>query len=568
MLFTLALTCALLGPVQTPSAAEDVSSVSTTGHRRVLIHGGRIYLGNAEGSAVEAILVEDGRVLIAGPLPELGVDFDEPGLGKIDLKGAVAVPGLQDAHGQVEALGACQSELDLRGLESFEAVLDVVAEAALSADAGSWIIGWGWDQEAWETQEYPHHARLSEVSGTHPVLLRSIGGDALMVNAVVLRKAQMLGPLEPPPRIPGGRVLVDEQSHATGIFFGNAQKQMLDLLPQVEGGALEARLLQAQEQLLALGVTCVHDMGVSLEALNAYQDLRERGLLKIRIVAYLDGSEGFGDAGLVGVKGLSDDRDLFTVAGTYFALDGSLATRSAALLQDYSDMPGERGSLLMTNETLTVLVHETWQAGLQPVVGAHGDLANRVALDTYQRMFDVDKRFLDLRPRIEHAQLIAPRDFPRFPELLIAPTMQAGCSMNQGRLLDTRLGVHRSRVAQAWRSLAPGWKQLAFGSNSPAGNVNPLHGLHAIRVQRPLESLGTNSDLGAKRLGGLGALAGFTRGAAHAALQEDRRGQLLPGFWADLTILDLDPVDVAPEKLLTGKVLMTIINGEIVYPRE
>lgn len=576
MLPTLTLTLALLCAVQDPappqgtasSPAPEASPLAADSTDRLLIYGGRIYLGNRNGGVVEALLVEDGRVIAAGPLTQMKVQLDEPGLSKIDLRGAVAVPGLQDAHGNMADLGGFAEQVDLRGLGSYQELVDKVAQAAARAEEGSWILGWGWDQEEWDVKQFPDHALLSEAVADHPVYLRRIDDDAVLVNEVVLRRAKLDEPLEPPPRIPGGEVVLNDDWLATGVFLGNARGLLEGLLPDVQPAQLEQHLLAAQERLLALGLTCVHDMGVTPETVDAYLSLRERGLLKLRIVAYLDGNAGLSADYLDRFPMAPDGEDLFCVPGAQFRLDGSLGSHCAALLADYSDAPDERGRMLLSVQALTLLVHETWQAGLQPAIAAFGDAANRAALDTIDRMLQVDESFADLRPRIEHAQVISPRDIPRFPELGIAPSMQPVQAAEKSGFLSTRLGEHRTEGAYAWRSLAPGWMQLAFGSNFPAADPNPLLGLHAVLTRRTTELLGADDSLGAKRLDGLDALAGFTRGAAYAAHQEDRRGQLLPGFWADLTVLDMDPVDDNPDRLLTAGVLMTMINGRVVFHRE
>ena len=219
----------------------------------------------------------------------------------------------------------------------------------------------------------------------------------------------------------------------------------------------------------------------------------------------------------------------------------------------------------MSEERLTLLVHEAWQAGLQPAIAAVGDRANRVAIDTYDRMIDVDEGFRLLRPRIEEARVISTADFPRFPGLDIVPSMQPVHSAMGDAWLVERLGQRRSRDAFGWRSLAPGLMHLAFGSGSPRGPSAPLLGIHAARTRRDAQRMASDDLIGAERLGGLGALAGFTRSAAFAVHQEDRRGQLLPGFWADLTVLDVDPVEAEADTLREGRVLLTVIGGRVVY---
>ncbi len=574
LLSSLCLLSALcVAPQDTPAelstpATNEASVLDPAALRpqRLLVHGGRIYLGNENGGVVEAMLIEDGRVLSSGPLSSLDVNLEEPGLSVIDLRGAVAVPGLQDSHANMEQLGAIGELVDLRGTESFDEVIARVAEAAKAVEVGTWIEGWGWDEADWASSAPVHHAALSDAVRSHPVLLHRIDRDAVLVNHFVLAAASLDEGANVHQRIPGGVLVLDEENKASGLFLGNAQRLVTSRRPALELARVEKRLLAAQEEFLSLGVTCVHDIGVRPQAIRAYLGLRERGLLKIRVVAYLDGNDGFNNDVFGGMPYPKDSLDMLQVTGVSFRLDGSLVSRSAALLQDYSDRPGKRGRLFLTEKEVTNLVHRAWQAGLQPAIGAVGDAANRVALDAYSGMLQVDEGFANLRPRIEHVELISPRDFERFPELGVTPSMQPLRRELNAEVLLERLGEYRVQGAQTWRNQAPGWMQMAHGSNSPANSPNPLVGMFAARTERTAEPFAVaDGALTAPDTSGLEALAAHTRGPAYASHQEEHRGQLLPGFWADMTVFDKDPVEGPPADMQKAKVLLTMINGAIAY---
>lgn len=524
------------------------------------IHGGQILLG--DGGRVEALLVENGRVVAAGREDTLADRLPEEGLVRLNLDGATAVPGLQDAHGHVELYGSTLEQVDLRGLESYEEVIAAVAERAATTEAGQWIEGFGWDQNLWADGKLPTHELLSEAVPTHPVFLTRIGGHTALVNEKALEEAHLGGVLDPPPRLQGGRFPLDEEGRATGLLVDNAMDLVRDYLPEVDRESRERRILAAQEKLLAYGLTCVHDMGVNPEGIALYEDLKERGLLKIRVVVYLEGNDGF-SAELL--ESLPRGDDHLAITGVKFFADGALGSRGAALLDDYADAPGERGHLLLSEETLTALVHQAWQAGLQPAVHAIGDEANRLALDVYERMIQVDGSFSQLRPRIEHAQVVSARDIPRFPQLDVIPSMQPVHVASDQAWIEERLGQRRSLTAYAWRSLAPGVMELAFGSDFPIESPDPLRGIHAARTRRKGHDLATEGFLEGSPLDGYTALVGFTSGPAHAVHQEDRRGRLSPGYWADLTVFDIDPTECDPARLLEARVLLTVIDGQVVY---
>ncbi|MFT7670150.1 MAG: putative amidohydrolase YtcJ [Planctomycetota bacterium] len=534
----------------------------------LFIYGGLIYLGNIDQGAVEALLVEDGRVIAAGTEKRLRVRLPEVGVNMVDLKGAIAVPGIQDSHAHVERIGESLEELDLRGIASYAELIEKVKAAAEGLDKGEWIVGNGWDQRLWDGGELPDHADLSEATPDNPVLLWRIDGHTSLANYKALMLAGLHEEIGSLRRIQGGRILVDEESHATGVLIDQASKLVSTLFVPLTDEEREAHILASQEQLLARGITCVHDMGASASTIDLYESLRERGLLKVRIVAYLDGNVGLSSEALERFPLRSDSLDQLSVPGVVFRVDGDLGTHSAALLADYSDAPGEQGHLLLTEERLTLLVHEAWQAGLQPAIQAVGDRANRIALDTFERMSQVDENFALLRPRVEHAQVISSRDIPRFPQLRVTPSMQPPQILMDPTWNEARLGSNRSRGTYAWRSLAPGLLQLAFGSNLPFDDAGPLGGIYAARIRRNHETIyATDNTIGTERLDGFGALAGYTRGPAHAVHQEGRRGQLIPGYWADLTVFDTDPVEGDTETLLDARVLLTVVNGRIVYQR-
>ena len=549
------------------SGQEAAPEPSAPAPARLLVHGGQIYLGNEGGGVVEALLIEGGRVVAAGPLARLGVDPEEPGLSRLDLAGAVAVPGLQDAHGAVEALGAQLERLDLSGVGDLEELAERVAREAERTPEGEWILGVGWDAGSLLDGEAPTEAALSAAAPDHPVHLLSADGGALLVNRRALVRAGLHEPEVLAERLPGGRVVRDAEGLATGLFLGEAVGALDAALPAVERADRERRVLAAQDQLLALGLTCVHDFGVDPELVSIYEDLRERGALRLRVVAYLDATEGLEDEVLERFPLAPDPGDLLSVPGVSLRLDHPVAARGAALLRPYADRPEESGRPTLTPEALTLRVHRAWRAGLQPAMSAHGDLATGLALDVVERMQEVDAGFADLRPRVEFARIVSTRDMPRFPSLGVQPSLQPAAALGQLELLQRRLGDHRAEWACTWRDLAPTWAPTAFGSDFPVGDPDPRQVLAAARTRIGLGLPSAEEAPDDESLDGLEALACLTRGPARAAHQEDRRGQLMPGFMADLTVLDLDPVEATPEDLREARVLMTLVNGEVVHQR-
>jgi predicted amidohydrolase YtcJ len=540
------------------TAAPDAGAVT-------LVSGGRIYLNDAKGTVAEALLVRDGRVVRAGTLAGLEADPAAEGAARIDLQGGTALPGLQDAEGHLEAYGEALELLDLSDCADEDALVARVAERAAGLQRGEWIRGRGWDVHRWPDAELPQHAALSKAVPANPVFLLSADGHAALVNHRALELAGIDGRLDPPPRLQGGRIVRDAERYATGVLLDAAQDLVLKLVPRPTVEDRTRRILAAQDRLLALGLTCVHDMGVSSEALDVLRTLRDRGDLRLRVVAYLSGNDRLSADMLEGLPE-SDQQDRLSIPGVTLVLDGALDTHGAAMLEDYADAPGERGYTLLTKEDLARRVAMVVGARLQPSVAAVGNRANRMVLDVYQELGAFIDGFRLLRPRVEHTQIVAPRDWPRFPALGVVPAVQPIQSVAARGWLVDRLGTERARDAYAWRRLAPelGRLVLAFGSDFPYASPDPRLGLHAARA-RDADAAAESGVLPYAELDAAAVLAGFTSGAAYACHQEEHRGRLAPGYAADLTVFDRDPLTCAPEDLLQAQVLLTVIDGRVVF---
>jgi hypothetical protein len=563
-----------LGPQGEPKAAASTAAqVPTTAEapevvRSMLVHGGRIHLNDGKGTVMDSLLIRDGLVVASGSYEELIKKPASDTWSRLDLHGATAVPGLQDAHGHLEAYGERLEAFDLSGCADYDELIDRVLARVDTIERDAWIIGRGWDAETWKDTTPPHHKRLSEAVPDNPVFLTSADGHAAFVNRATLELLELDGHLDPPPRLQGGRVVRDQERYATGVLLDSAMNLVAEHLPEAQREDCMRYILAAQDAMLALGLTCVHDMDVSPKGLEALRELRARGELRLRVVAYLDGNDRLSSDMLDGLPEF-DSAGRLSIVGVSLRVDGSLNSRGAAMIEEYTDAPGERGHTLLNKEDLARRVALIAGAGLQPAAQATGNHANRMVLDVYQELGDFIDGFRRLRPRIEHAEVVAPRDWPRFPALGVIPSLQPSSSDAKSGWIEDRLGPDRARDCAAWRRLAPELGQLAFGSNSPAVSPSPVLGLHAARMRQvePERDLdpGTDSVLPYDQLDGASVLTGFTSGVAYAGHQDNRRGRLLADYAADLTVFDIDPVTCATEDLLEAQVLMTLIDGRVVY---
>ncbi len=537
------------------SAADDVR----------LFHNGRIYLNDEQNTVATALLVKDGRVIAAGERAEIEKRPEAASAKRIDLLQGTAVPGLQDAHGHLEWLASALDSLDLRGTPSYAALIERVKQAAQGQKEGTWIIGRGWDENQWADKALPHHLLLSAQVPKHPVFLLRVDGHAALVNKLALAAAKLDGAIDPDLKIVGGRIVVDDEGFASGVLLDEAIQSVEKLIPLDSVKVRLTRMLRAQESLLAAGLTAVHDMGTRPATLALLKDMRRAGQLKLRVISYLWGNGDLTEEQLKELPLKDPGVDRLSIPGVKFMVDGALGSRGAALFEDYSDAPGERGYLILNESELGARLALIAKRGLQPAVHAIGDRANNMVLDLYEKLYASHPELTDLRPRIEHAQVVAPKDWPRFPELKVVPSMQPVHAISDMGWAALRLGESRTRGAYAWRALAPELGKLAFGSDFPFESPNPLLGLYAARTRQTEAALPKDGFMPEQRLDGRAALAGFTSGAAYACFQDDRRGRLKVGYFADLSVLNCDPVTCAPADLLKAQVMMTVIDGEVVY---
>jgi predicted amidohydrolase YtcJ len=499
-------------PAAAPSAAPQAPQVTPSASKPVpvLFRGGKILLNDGKGTSADALLAVDGRVVAVGKLQDLEKRPEAASAARVDLAGAVAVPGLQDAHGHVVAFGNSLVDVDLRACKTYDEVVAKVVERASQTKEGVWIQGRGWDQNLWPEKEFPTHAKLSEKTPKNPVFLTRVDGHAAIANQAALAAARLDGPMDREPRVVGGRVLV-AGGHATGVLVDEAMDLVKKVMPVADPQTIQTRILAAQAKLLAFGLTCVHDMGTTRAELDALKDLRARGRLKLRIVSYLAGTDGLDEKMLSDLPLPPDPQDLLSCSGVKLIADGALGSRGAALLAPYSDAPNESGHMILDEKALSSRIATCWTHRLQPAIHAIGDRANRIVLDVYETLETVYPEAKDLRPRIEHAQVVSLKDWPRFPKLGVIPSMQPVHAISDMPWAVARIGKERVRGAYAWRALAPELRLLAFGSDFPVESPDPIAGLYAARTRtNPGETPSDGAAPRSEALDGASALSGFT----------------------------------------------------------
>lgn len=517
---------------------------------------------------IEALGTETDILLLAGPETEI-----------IDLGAKTVLPGLIDAHGHLEGLGQLSlGVIDLAGTKSYEEVTEMVAARVKESQPGAWIIGRGWDHESWPTRALPTHDPLSAISPDNPVWLSRVDGHAALANKAALDLAGIDHGVSNPA---GGEIIRDSNGRATGVFIDNAEGLIDRVIPASVSGDPRAIILEAQARCFEAGLTGVHDMGVHPETASMYRQMADAGELKLRISAMIPSN--------VALKYMSEnepiDHPVVTVRGCKIYMDGAMGSRGAWLLAPYADRPtGPEGEpyvgLAVSDPAFVEAVAKlALERGFQVATHAIGDRANREVLDAYERAARTrsppsvaelgeigSMRFLgEARFRIEHAQLLSPRDIPRFAKLGVIASMQPTHCTSDMRWVDDRVGAERSKGAYAWRSLQRSGARIAGGSDFPVESHNPFLGIYAAVTRQNLEGEPAGGWHPRERLSRADAIRSMTIGAAYASFHEGTRGSLSPGKFADLIVLDRDVMTCDAREIPGTRVLMTMVGGEWVF---
>ncbi|MGB5511460.1 MAG: amidohydrolase [Woeseiaceae bacterium] len=501
------------------------------------------------------VIGDDGKILAVG-----GEDLpgDQDPASVIDVGGRTILPGLIDAHAHVYGLGFAKSTLDLVGVQSRAAATKRIGDYAERNPNVRWIQGRGWNQVLWPVQKFPTAADIDAVVSDRPVWLRRIDGHAGWANSAALRIA---GIDDDTPDPVGGKIIRDQHGHATGVLIDTAMSLVGRHTPEPDKDDYRRAIKTAIDSLVAEGITGVHDAGVGLPNVEVYLSMADMDELNLRIYAMLRGAGDVLDAVGKPLRGLGDDR-LDITAIKLFA-DGALGSRGAALLEPYSDDAENRGLAFWTEDELNAFVAKANGMGFQVGIHAIGDRGNRMALDAFARAQGGERS--TLRNRVEHAQIIALDDIPRFAALGVIASMQPTHATSDKNMAEDRVGPERIRGGYAWRRLLDSGAVIASGSDFPVELSNPFHGLYAAISRQDRDGQPAGGWYPDQALTRIEALHSFTLAAAYAAHQEDRLGSLEPGKWADFIVIDRDYFEVPVDEIDDIRVLQTWVGGKRVF---
>jgi predicted amidohydrolase YtcJ len=525
----------------------------------MILVGGKVITLDDRNTIAEAVAIRGDRIERVGTNREIrrlaGKDTRV-----VDLGGNTVVPGFNDTHLHFESGGLSLIQVRLNGVTSYNEIQERVKARADSLPAGMWIQGRGWDHTIRPGGQWPTKEILDEAVSDHPVYLRRICGHVAWVNSAALAAAGIDRSTRAPE---GGEIVRDSSGNPTGILKEEAVNLVADVIPPRSAEERSIAVRTALREAARLGVTSVQEMGTHPETMKIYQDLHDRSELTVRIYASPAIDSALVYLNPLGLRSTFGDSWLRLGVVKGYA-DGALGAATAALLAPYSDRPETRGILVQSEAETADEILRAHRAGQQVAFHAIGDRGNRVVLDAIEAAVRSDPR-PDPRHRIEHAQVLAPEDIPRFARLGVIASMQPTHCTSDSRWAEDRLGPDRAKGAYAWRSVLDSGAHLAFGTDWPIESLDPLRGLYAAVTRMDEEGRPAGGWHPEQCLTIEEALRAYTRGSAYASFEEDVKGSIEVGKLADLAVLSRPILEIPAAEILETEVVMTIVGGKIVY---
>ncbi len=519
----------------------------------LVVHNARIYTIDPEFTVAEALAVRDGKIIEVGPEREILNQYRAE--RTYDAAQRPVYPGFIDAHAHFLAYGLEQQQVKLKGTSSFDEVLEKLQHYAGNSDK-EWIIGRGWDQSDWRSNAFPDRKGLDSLFPDRPVLLTRIDGHAALANGEALERTGFT----PESSIEGG-ALRREEGRLTGLLLDNAVDSVFGQIPAPSEEEKVQALLTAQKDCFAKGLTTVTDAGISGDEVDLVDRLQKEGKLLIRSYAMLTDSKAnfdrFLDSG-------PHKTDRLNVRAFKFYADGALGSRGALLLEPYADQQGKYGLQLDPGAYFEKYAARLVDSGFQMCTHAIGDSANRMILDIYG---EVLKGTNDKRWRIEHAQVVHPEDLPKFGRYTVLPSVQPTHATSDMVWAEDRLGLGRVKHAYAYRSLLKENGILPLGTDFPVEDIDPLETFYAAVTRKNEADKPEGGFQPEESLSREQALKGMTVWPAIANFEEEEKGTLEAGKFADMVVLEKDIMQLPLSEVLNNVVVATFVNGEKVYEK-
>jgi hypothetical protein len=530
-------------------------------HADLLLFNGKVITMDPAQPRAQAIAIQQGRIVWVGA-DEAGRKLFGRTISKMDLHGSMVLPGLIDAHTHLFELGKSLLRLNLKDVKTEQEMVEQVRKRVASAQPGEWILGWGWDEGKWAAA-YPNNQALSRVSPDNPVVLTGLHSFATWANQRALELAKINKQTRDPEH---GKILHDEKTgEPTGILLNQAQQLLEAHIPPMTLEQTKKAIGRAAQECVRYGLTSVHEARISRATLQALRELVKENRLPLRVYVMLDAADPTLVKEWLERGPEIDPNHRLTIRAFKVFADGALGSRGAALLEPYSDAPDTKGVMTTSPAEIHSLTKSALQRGFQVCTHAIGDAANRLTLDAYEQAEREIPDAHDPRLRVEHAQVLAPEDVPRFAKLGVIPSMQPTHCTSDMPWAEKRVGPQRIKGAYVWRSLLQTGVHLPLSSDFPGETLNPFYGIYAAITRQDPQGNPANGWYPDQKLTLDEALNGYTIEAAYAEFEEKTKGSIEPGKLADLIVISGDLTKMTPKEILSVHVFTTLVGGKVLY---
>lgn len=506
------------------------------------------YTVNTNFDKTEAFAVKDGKFVAVGTSREIKEKYISENI--INAKEQTIVPGLIDAHCHFYGLGLQQQKVDLRGTKSYDEVLEKLVSFQKEKNS-TFITGRGWDQNDWKIKEFPTKEKLDKLFPSIPVAVRRVDGHALLVNQAAID----LSNIKNNTKVSGGEIILKD-GKMTGVLIDAAMSFIK--FPETSNQEAIQGLLDAQKISFSYGLTTIDDAGINKKTIELIDSLQQVGSLKMRVYAMVSGDnqkeiDYYINKGVVKTDRLNVRS--FKVYG-----DGALGSRGAAMRKPYSDRDNHFGALIYSPKRYQEIAKQIAASEFQMNTHAIGDSTNTWLIKTYKKVL---KNTKNRRWRIEHAQIIALEDFKNFDNIL--PSVQPTHATSDMYWAKDRVGKERIKGAYAYKDLLNKYGKIALGTDFPVEKVNPFLTFYAATIRKDLDNYPENGFQMENALSREETLRGMTIWAAYSNFEENEKGSIEVGKFADFVILNQDIMKVDGKKIPKTKVVSTFLNGEKVY---